>query len=258
MLLAIDSGNTNVVFALFKGGDVVARWRSASDPRRTADEYAVWLSQLMTLEGYAPEQVTGAVISNVVPQAEYNLVRLCERYFKGRPVLLREAAADYPFEVRLQRPEQIGDDRIANAIGGHAHYEGALIIIDFGTATTFDVIASDGGYEGGVIAPGINLSMEALYQAAARLPRIAPQKPQQVIGVDTVSAMQSGVFWGYIGLIEGLVTRIRAEFGEPMHVVATGGLAPLFFETTDAIDTVDHELTLQGIRLLYEHTKQIA
>ncbi len=256
MLLAIDSGNTNCVFALLDGEELVGRWRAASDPRRTADEYAVWLTQLMTLDGHADVKVEGVILSNVVPAADYNLRRLCERYIGGPPVTVKGAAASYPIKIRLDRPDRIGDDRIANAVGAHARYPGPLIIVDFGTATTFDVVAADGGYEGGSIAPGINLSLDALYLGAAHLPRILIEKPQQVIGHDTVPAMQSGIFWGYIGLIEGLVKRIVAEFGEEMTVIGTGGLAPLFHGSTEAIHHVDHELTLRGLRLLYDHAIQ--
>lgn len=253
MLLAIDSGNTNAVFALMDGEDVVGRWRAASDARRTADEYAVWLSHLMTLDGFAARDIDGVILSNVVPSADYNLRRLCERYFGGKPIGVKEASRSYPIDIRLKRPEVIGDDRIANAIGAHARYESPLIIVDFGTATTFDVVAADGSYEGGAIAPGINLSLDALYRGAAHLPRILIEKPQKVIGDDTEPAMMSGVFWGYIGLIEGLVGRIQDEFGQKMQVIATGGLAPLFFDATECIHYVDHELTLRGLRLLYDH-----
>ena len=255
MLLIIDYGNTNGVFAVIRGDETVGRWRSASDPRKTADEYAVWLTQLMSLEGLTPADIDGVMISNVVPLAQRALVQLSQRYFKCEPLTVEQAIARYPIEIRIAAPRQVGADRIANAVGAHLRYEGAIILIDFGTATTFDVIAADGAYEGGVIAPGINLSMEALFQAAAKLPRIAVEKPQQVIGSDTVTAMQSGVFWGYIGLIEGLVSRIKAEYDRPMQVVATGGLAPLFHGTTDAIDEVDADITLRGLQRLYEANK---
>jgi len=253
MLLAIDSGNTNTVFALMEGQTVRGRWRAVSDPRRTADEYIVWLAQLMALDGFSTAEVDGVMVSNVVPAARYNLQRLCERHFGGMPLTVKEAAGRFPIEIRLDRPENIGDDRICNAIGGHAAYTGPLIILDFGTATTFDVVAADGGYEGGAIAPGINLSLDALYMGAAHLPRIMVEKPDTVIGRDTVPAMQSGVFWGYVGLIEGMVARIERAFGQPMTVVATGGLAPIFNEATEAIQKVDHDLTLRGMRILYDH-----
>ena len=235
---------------------MVGRWRAASDQRRTADEYVVWLTQLMRLDGFSVEDIKGVILSNVVPAADYNLQRLCDRYLGGEPMTVKRAAVRHPIKIRLDRPDRIGDDRIANAIGAHARYSGPIIIVDFGTATTFDVVAGDGSYEGGAIAPGINLSLDALYNGAAHLPRILIETPQRVIGQDTVPAMQSGVFWGYIGLIEGMVKRIEAEFGEPMTVVATGGLAPMLHGRTEAIHHVDHELTLRGLRLLYQHTQR--
>jgi len=252
MLLAIDSGNTNVVFALFEGERVVTQWRAATDQRRTADEYAVWLLHLMQASGFDPRAVTGAVISNVVPPLQRDLKLLCERYFRCTPVTVEEAVVTWGLDIRLSRPEQVGADRLANAVGAHADHGGSLIVIDFGTATTFDVVDEDGGYAGGVIAPGINLSLEALYAAAARLPRITIEKPARGMGHDTVSAMQSGVFWGYVGLIEGLVERIKRERGGPHKVIGTGGLAPLFSDATAAIEVVDGDLTLRGMRLLYE------
>lgn len=255
MLLIIDYGNTNGVFAVMRGEEAIGRWRSASDPKKTADEYAVWLTQLMSLSGLAPKDIDGVMISNVVPLAQRALVTLSQRYFKCEPLTVEQAIHHYPMEIRIAQPRQVGADRIANAVGAHQRYEGALILVDFGTATTFDIIAPDGGYEGGVICPGINLSMEALFMGAAKLPRIAVEKPQQVIGSDTVTAMQSGVFWGYIAMIEGLVQRIKAEYGKPMRVVATGGLAPLFHGTTAAIDDVDADITLRGLKRLYDATQ---
>ncbi|MEX0923781.1 MAG: type III pantothenate kinase [Rhodovibrionaceae bacterium] len=251
MLLVVDSGNTNVVFAVYEGEEKRGQWRASSDPRRTPDEYAVWLTQLLDLDGIKPAQIDGAIISNVVPAAMRNLRVLCQRYIKVEPLVVEENSIAYGIPVRLDRPEQVGADRIANAVGAYARYGGPLIVVDFGTATTFDVIGADGGYDGGVIAPGINLSMDALYAAAARLPRIAVEKPQKVIGSDTVSAMQSGVFWGYIGLIEGLITRIQEEYGGKLTVVGTGGLAPLFAGTTAVIQESDADMTLRGLVLLY-------
>lgn len=247
MLLAIDSGNTNVVFALFEGERVVTQWRATTDQRRTADEYAVWLLHLMQASGFDPRTVTGAVISNVVPPLQRDLKLLCERYFHCTPVTVEEAVVTWGLDIRLSRPEQVGADRLANAVGAHADHGGSLIVIDFGTATTFDVVDEDGGYAGGVIAPGINLSMEALHSAAAKLPRVAIQRPAKVIGTDTVGNMQSGVFFGYVALIEGLIVRIKAERGRPMTVVATGGVASLFQGATDAIDHFDPDLTIRGL-----------
>ncbi len=252
MLLAIDCGNTNVVFAVFDGESLLGTWRMSTDPKRTADEYAVWLIQHLALAEIAPQAISGAIISNVVPAADSTLVQLCERYFNVTPLSVEQAIEAYDIPIRIARPDQVGADRIANTVAAHASYGGALIVVDFGTATTFDLVDPDGAYSGGIIAPGINLSMDALYAAAARLPRIAVAKPEQVVGHDTVSAMQSGVFWGYIGLIEGLIARIRAERGEHLVVIGTGGLAPLFADTTDAIQHLDPDLNLRGLRLLYE------
>ncbi len=253
MLLAIDSGNTNIIFAVFDDGDDLrGSWRASTEVKRTADEYAVWLTQIMTLEGLAPADIDGAVIANVVPATMYALKTLCTRYFKVEPLVVGEPGVDIGIAVRVSRPDQVGEDRLVNAVAAFAKHGGPLIVIDFGTATTFDVIGEDGAYEGGVIAPGINLSLEALDRAAAKLPRIAiKEPPQQVIGQATVPAMESGAYWGYVGLIEGLVARIKAEYGRAMTVVATGGLAPLFARATDCIETIDLDLTLRGLLAVY-------
>ena len=256
MLLAIDVGNTNSVIALYDGDEPTSVWRTSTSSTRTADEYAVWLSGLMGMSGRRFEDVTDCIISNVVPAAMRTLKVLCQRYFGVEPLVVEEKSIRFGIPVRLDRPEQVGADRIANAVGAYARFGGPLIVVDFGTATTFDVIGKDGGYDGGVIAPGINLSMDALYNAAARLPRIAVEKPQKVIGSDTVSAMQSGVFWGYIGLIEGLIKRIQGEYGGDLTVVATGGLAPLFTETTELIQESDADMTLRGLVLLYQRNAE--
>jgi len=252
MLLAIDSGNTNVVFAVFDGEALRGKWRVSTDPKRTTDEYAVWLTQLLALAEIAPQAIDGAILSNVVPAADRALRHLCERYFNVTPLTVEQAIGAYDIPIRIARPDQVGADRIANTVAAHASYGGALIVVDFGTATTFDLVDPDGAYSGGIIAPGINLSMDALYNAAARLPRIAVTKPAQVVGHDTVSAMQSGVFWGYVGLIEGLIARIREERGEHLVVIGTGGLAPLFAGTTQVIQHLDPDLNLRGLRLLHE------
>lgn len=254
MLLAIDSGNTNIVFAAFEGDKCRQQWRSSSDPHRTADEYAVWLTQLMAIEGIKPGDMTGAIIANVVPAAQHGLVTLCRRYFGCEPLVVGEGF-DLGIGVLVDNPEEVGADRLVNALAAAERYKVPVIVIDFGTATTFDVVDGKGNYCGGVIAPGINLSLEALHMAAAKLPRIAVKKPQQVIGKGTVAAMRSGVYWGYVGLIEGLVARIKAEFGAAMTVVATGGLASLFGEATGAIDQQDPELTLRGLMLAYRRAK---
>ena len=246
MLLAIEQGNTNTLFAVHDGEAWIAQWRAATDSSRTADEYAVWLSQLLHMAGLQFGVLDACIISSVVPQSIFNLRNLARRYLHVEPLVIGENA-DLGIEVRIDKPSEAGADRLVNALGAHIVYPGDLIVIDSGTATTFDVIAADGGFEGGVIAPGINLSMEALHSAAAKLPRVAIQKPQRVVGKDTVGAMQSGVFWGYVALIEGLIARIKAEREAPMTVVATGGVASLFHGATTAIDHFDPDLTIRGL-----------
>ncbi len=227
MLLAIDSGNTNVVFAIYDGDSRRGMWRASTESKRTADEYAIWLSQLMALEGLQPEAVAGAIIANVVPDASFHLTSLCRKYFGTEPLIVGTPDVDLGIEVRMDKVENVGADRLANAVAAHQTYGGPLIVIDFGTATTFDIIAADGAYDGGVIAPAVQHSAEALYRAAALLPRVPVERPERVIGKDTVPAMKSGLYWGYVGLIEGLVARIKAEYARPMKVIATGGLAPI-------------------------------
>ena len=253
MLLAIDSGNTNVIFAVYDGADHLrGSWRASTEAKRTADEYAVWLTQLMALESLAPSDVSGAIIANVVPATMYALKTLCRRYFKAEALVVGEPGVALGIKVRVERPDQVGEDRLVNAVAAHDRFGGPLILIDFGTATTFDVTGADGAYEGGVIAPGINLSLEALDRAAAKLPRIAiKEPPQRVIGGATVPAMESGAYWGYVGLIEGIVARIKGEYGQAMTVVATGGLAPLFARATDCIEQIDPDLTLRGLLAIY-------
>jgi type III pantothenate kinase len=246
MLLAIEQGNTNTLFAVHDGESWIAQWRAATDSSRTADEYAVWLSQLLHMAGLQFGVLDACIISSVVPQSIFNLRNLARRYLHVEPLVIGENA-DLGIEVRIDKPSEAGADRLVNALGAHIVYPGDLIVIDSGTATTFDVIAADGGFEGGVIAPGINLSMEALHSAAAKLPRVAIQKPQRVVGTDTVGAMQSGVFWGYVALIEGLIARIKAERDTPMTVIATGGVASLFHGATTAIDHFDPDLTIRGL-----------
>lgn len=253
MLLAIDVGNTNSVIALFEGDKPAAQWRSSTSTVRTADEYAVWLSQLMSFAGFKLADVSECIISTVVPQSLFHLRNLSRRYFDCEPFVIGHD--NIPgVAVRISKPSEAGADRLVNAVGAFTAHGGPLVVVDSGTATNFDIVGADGGFEGGVIAPGINLSMQALHEAAARLPRIAIEKPDKIIGTDTVGAMQTGVFWGYVSLIEGLVTRIKAEYGKPMKVVATGGIASLFEGQTDVIDIFDHDLTIRG---LFEISKRL-
>ncbi len=251
MLLVVDAGNTNVVFAVNDGQAWRGTWRIRTDAQRTSDEYAVWLLTLLQHTGLKASDVSGAVIGTVVPAALYHLRRLIREWFEVEPLIAR-STLDWGFEIKVDNPAEVGADRLLNVLAAHRHYVGPLMVLDFGTATTFDVVDADGAYIGGVIAPGINLSIEALHTAAARLPRIGIGRPQAVIGRSTVPAMQSGLYWGYIGMIEGLVTRIRAEYEHPMKVIATGGLAPLFAEGTTIIEQIDSDLTLDGLRLLAE------
>jgi type III pantothenate kinase len=252
MLLAIEQGNTNTMFAIHDGSSWVAQWRSATESTRTADEYVVWLSQLLSMQGLGFRAIDAVIISSVVPQSIFNLRNLSRRYFNVEPIVIGENAK-LGIDVRIEKPSEAGADRLVNAIGAGMVYKGPLIVIDSGTATTFDIVGNDGAFEGGIIAPGINLSMQALHEAAAKLPRIAIQRPagNRIVGTDTVSAMQSGVFWGYISLIEGLVSRIKAERGEPMTVIATGGVASLFEGATDSIDHFDSDLTIRGLLEIY-------
>ena len=251
MLLAIDAGNTNIVFAVVEGGAIRAQWRAATRPNRTSDEYATWMAELLRLEGLAFSDIDSVILACVVPAALFDLRELCRRYVKCEPLVIGEANVDLGMTIRLARPETVGADRLVNAVAAHARYPGALIVVDFGTATTFDVVGSGGDYEGGVIAPGANLSAEALHQAAAMLPRVAVQRTQNVIGTDTVSAMQSGLYWGYVGLIEGLIGRIKVEYDRPMTVIATGGLASLFQKQVSIIDHLDPDLTIRGLTLIH-------
>jgi type III pantothenate kinase len=247
MLLAIDSGNTNIVFALFDGDKVRGEWRSSTDSDRTADEFGVWLCQLLALEGIDRYSVRACIIASVVPAMMFSLKQLCRRYFGCDPLVIGEEGVSLGMKILIDHPDEVGADRLVNAVAAHCRYEGPLIVIDFGTATTFDVVDADGNYCGGAIAPGINLSLEALHMAAAKLPRVAIGRPKSVIGKATVPAMRSGIFWGYVGLIEGMVARIQQEFGSPMTTIATGGLASLFSEATPVIQCLDKDLTLRGM-----------
>ncbi len=251
MRLVVDAGNTNIVFAVHDGRGWAGIWRIATEPQRTSDEYAVWLLALFGHAQLSPAAVDTAVIGTVVPAALYHLRRLCRQWFGVEPLVAR-SHLDWGFDIRVGNPEDVGADRLLNALAAYRHFGRGLIVIDFGTATTFDVVGDDGAYIGGVIAPGINLSIEALHQAAARLPRIGIGRPQSVVGRATVPAMQSGIYWGYVGLVEGLVSRIRREMEAPLKVVGTGGLAPMFAEGTDIFDRIDPDLTLDGLRLLAE------
>jgi type III pantothenate kinase len=259
MLLAVDAGNTNIVFALLEDGIIRARWRIATDPRRTADQYAVWLHQLLELEGYSRDTVDAVIVGTVVPRALHNLEVLAQKYFGVEPLIAGRGAAEWDIELDVAEPRTVGADRVLNAIAAHAVHGGDLIVIDFGTATTFDVIDYSGAYKGGIIAPGINLSLDALVTAAAKLPRIAIEAPRDnlsVIGRTTEDQMHIGIYWGYVSMIEGLVARMKAEIGRPVKVIATGGLATLFDRHSAIFDAVEPDLTIQGLGILYQRSKR--
>ena len=258
MLLAVDVGNTNVVFAVMEGRSIRARWRIATDARRTGDEYAVWLTQLMALEGIPRDAIENVIVSTVVPRALHNIDVLSQKYFGKTPWIAGQAPVEYGFRADVDDPRSLGADRAVNAVAAQAKYPGDKIIIDFGTATTFDVIDFTGAYKGGIIAPGINLSLDALVSAAAKLPRIAieaPTRTKTVIGTNTEDQMHIGVFWGYVAMMEGLVERIRAEIGRPTKVIATGGLAILFDPYTEVFDVVDSDLMFDGLGILAERAQ---
>ncbi|EAQ30274.1 putative transcriptional regulator [Erythrobacter sp. NAP1] len=265
MLLAADVGNTNVVFALFEadgeGGYVCpprARWRIATDPRRTGDEYAVWLLQLLTIEGVSRDNITQIVYASVVPRADHNLTVLAQKYFGITPLKAGEGKAAWQFEIDVDQPSSLGADRALNILAAHQKYGGDIIAIDFGTATKFEAIDFNGTYKGGSIAPGINLSLDALVGKTAKLPRIAIRSPEStsVIGRNTEDQMLIGVFWGYVAMMEGIVARMKKEIGRPTKVVATGGLAILFDEATDIFDIVDADLTIEGLAILAQQASE--
>ena len=256
MLLVIDAGNTNIVFAVFAGDKLLGEWRISTDARRTADEYCVWLLQLMARAKIEVDAVKAAIMSSVVPQATFALRMLTRQYFGVELMIVGEPGVDLGIEAKIDRPREVGADRLVNAVAAWQAYKQPLIIVDFGTATTFDVVNGKGDYTGGIIAPGVNLSLEALHRAAAKLPNVAIERPLKVVGTDTVSAMQSGIYFGYAGLIEGIVSRIKEEAGHPMKVIATGGLAPLFAKATPVIDVLEPDLIIQGLRIIYARNRQ--
>ncbi|MDG1457791.1 MAG: type III pantothenate kinase [Pseudoprimorskyibacter sp.] len=255
MLLAIDCGNTNTVFSVWNGKDFVATWRIATEHQRTADQYYVWLSTLMQMQGL-DVTITDVIISSTVPRVVFNLRVLADRYFNTRPLVVGKSDCLLPVAVRVDQGTAVGPDRLVNTVAGHSLYGGDLIVVDFGTATTFDVVAEDGAYVGGVIAPGVNLSLEALHHAAAALPHVDISRPKTVVGTNTVACMQSGVFWGYIGLVREICSRIRSERNRPMQVIATGGLAPLFQQSAGLFDQFEDDLTMHGLTVIHAHNKK--
>ena len=254
MLLCIDVGNTNTVFAIWDGTQFLGEWRASTEHQRTADQYYVWLRTLMTLDK-VDVRIDEVIVSSTVPRVVFNLRVLCNRYFNCRPLVVGKPECRLPVEPRVDPGTQVGPDRLVNTAAGFDRHGGDLIIVDFGTATTFDVVAADGAYSGGVIAPGVNLSLEALHQAAAALPHVDVTRPQRVIGTNTVACMQSGVFWGYVGLVRGVCDRIREEYARPMRIIGTGGLAPLFAQGDLLFDRVEKDLTIHGLTVIHAYNK---
>lgn len=257
MLLCVDCGNTNTVFSLWDGAQFLCTLRTATEHQRTADQYYVWYSTLMDHYGLKPK-IDAVIISSTVPRVVFNLRVLCDRYFDCRPLVVGKSECLLPVPPRVDAGTQVGPDRLVNTAGAYDRHGGDLIVVDFGTATTFDVVAEDGAYVGGVIAPGVNLSLEALHHAAAALPHVDVTKPQSVIGTNTVACMQSGVYWGYIGLIEGVVRQVRLERDRPTKVIATGGLASLFAQGTELFHKIEDDLTMHGLVLIHDFNKETA
>ena len=255
MLLAIDTGNTNTLFAIHDGKEWIVEWRIATNATRTADEYAVWFHQLLVMQGLSFEDIAECVISTVVPQSLFNMRNLSRRHLNVDPIIIGEEGVKIGIGIRNVNPKEVGADRLVTALGAMKRYKGNLIIIDSGTATTFDVISEDGYFEGGIISPGINLSVKALHKAAAQLPRIEIRRPENVVGHSTVSAMQSGIFWGYIGLIDGLVERVIEEENRSFTVIGTGGVASLFEGASRTIEHYDSNLTIDGLLEIWRINK---
>ncbi len=256
MLLAVDCGNSNTVFSVWNGSNFIATWRISTHWQRTADQYFVWLSSLMKLNKLKVE-INEVIISSTVPRVVFNLRVLADRYFDSRPIVVGKGDCRLPVDVRVDMGTNVGPDRLVNTVAGFSRYGGNLIIVDFGTATTFDVVASDGAYIGGVIAPGVNVSLEAFHQAAAALPHVDVTKPDRVIGTNTEACMQSGIFWGYIGLVKETTAKIKEEYGKEMKVVGTGGLVPLFQQGDDIFDIFDDDLTMRGLVEINEFNRKI-
>jgi type III pantothenate kinase len=255
MLLCIDCGNTNTVFALWDGERFLCTLRTSTHHARTADAYFTWFSTLLAHYRIEPE-ITDVIISSTVPRVVFNLRVFADRFFGCRPLVVGKPDCPPPIPPRVDAGTSVGPDRLVNAAGAHDRHGGDLIVVDFGTATTFDVVAQDGAYVGGVIAPGVNLSLEALHSAAAALPHVDVTRPDRVIGTNTVDCMQSGVFWGYIGLVSGICNRIKGEYDRPMKVIGTGGLAPLFTTGEALFDTVEEDLTMHGLTVIHRHNKE--
>ncbi|MGH1578323.1 type III pantothenate kinase [Planktotalea sp.] len=255
MLLAIDCGNTNTVFSIWDGKAWLCTLRTSTHHGRTADAYFTWFSTLVRHYDISLD-ITDVIISSTVPRVVFNLRVFADRFFGCRPLVVGKPECELPIAPRVDEGTQVGPDRLANAAAAFDRHGGDVVVVDFGTATNFDVVAEDGAYVGGVISPGVNLSLEALHNGAAALPHIDISQPERVIGTNTVACIQTGIFWGYTGLIEGITSRIKAEYGKPMKVVGTGGLAPLFATAENLFDVIEDDLTMHGLIVIHEHNKK--
>ncbi|MGP1471301.1 MAG: type III pantothenate kinase [Schwartzia sp. (in: firmicutes)] len=254
MLLVFDIGNSNIVLGTYEGKKLLRHWRISTDRQKTGDEYGMLINNLFRFQGIRMSDVTAIIISSVVPPLVVPLAKMCERYFRLRPLIVGPGIKT-GIKLRYENPREIGADRIVNSVGAYEQFGGPLIVVDIGTATTFDIVAENGDYLGGVIAPGIGISSEALFQRAAQLPRVALVTPRTIICRNTVTAMQAGVIFGFVGQIDEIVRRIKAEMREDMRVIATGGLAKMISRESKTIDKVDNFLTLTGLRVLYERNQ---
>ncbi len=254
MLLVIDVGNSNTVLGIYQGDELKKDWRVGTDKYRTVDEYAMLINDLFRLSELSFNDLSDVIVSCVVPPMLNTLETLCRQYFKLTPYVVGPGIKT-GMPIQYENPREVGADRIVNAVAAYEQCRSSLIVVDFGTATTFDVISADGSYQGGAIAPGVGISAEALFERASKLPRVEFSRPPQIIAKNTVSSMQSGIFFGYVGLVEGIVSRMKAELPETPKVVATGGLAAPIAAATDSIDLVEPFLTLEGLRILYQRNR---
>lgn len=256
MIFVIDIGNTNTVLGIFENDELTYEWRIQTDIHKTKDEFAILIQSLFDFKGISFSEIEGIIISSVVPPIMQALEKMCEQYFDISPLVVGKNEVSSCLKISYPTPKEIGADRIVNAVGAVDMYDAPLIIIDFGTATTFCYVDENKSYHGGVIAPGIKISMDALYSNASKLPKIEIERPNQIVGQSTVEAMQAGVYYGYVGQVDGIVNRIKKEVGDDPVVIATGGLASLIAKESETIQHIEPHLTLKGLYMIYQKNKQ--